>query len=132
MSHCVLNLYIMECYVQKRLEISHETLELLQGISPELEKNPRSIPFLEDAIAQCAKIVVAQKAQIEQLKSGSVTLERELEAQIKALMDYGIIEQRELFIAEALKEKIESSKALILAKMEEELRRKKAMFGIEG
>lgn len=118
--------------MQKRLEISHETLELLQGISPELEKNPRSIPFLEDAIAQCAKIVVAQKAQIEQLKSGSVTLERELEAQIKALMDYGIIEQRELFIAEALKEKIESSKALILAKMEEELRRKKAMFGIEG
>jgi GTP cyclohydrolase II len=109
--------------MQKRLEISDETLKLLQTIDEELGRQPRSIGALERAIAISAQRLV-------ELEPYHIKLSDENEKRIEGMVAYGMIKDREAFISKAVSEKIEALLPELKAKIEEEIKAKQEAFGV--
>lgn len=109
--------------MQKRLEISDETLKLLQNIDDELARQPRSIAALERAIAVSAQKVVEAAPYC-------VKLSAESEKRIEGMVTYGLEKDRDTFIAKAVSERIEAMLPELKSKIEEEVKAKQEAFGV--
>ncbi|BDY14010.1 hypothetical protein [Hydrogenimonas cancrithermarum] len=108
----------------KRIDIDKETFELLKKHFEPLNERPRSVSVFEDALSHIVK-------EYDRNHNKSVDLDDETENRIEGLAAYGIIESREAFIQKCVKECANELLPELERRIEEEISRKKRMYGLE-
>lgn len=109
--------------IQKRIAISEKTMDLLKRLDEDLSEHPRSIECFEKALERVVEDYYKNITKI-------VRFDSRIDKTIDGLLEYGIINNRQEFLLDAVKNAVRDRKESLIECIDQEIAAKKKEFGI--